>query len=426
MLLGFYTADTFISNASNTINPVGELSEIGYTYSRSVEKYIGNKGNLDIFNFGTLTTQQETLLQTVCSSVVLLIDNLVDYNTSSGALFSDVTALLGATVTDITLGNSVLNPVDGKLYPEWIEFTTLQQEDSWTFKIWLVDASFLTQYPLGQFEFINPLVNLQNLFYNFAASKATVLALTPTSLITKAASQIKAPVTGFDTLTIRVFNYLDQTQYFDMPVAVAFNGGIIHNNAAAYLTAFKDALLAGGVITLAQWLVILPSLVPINKYYVVVNWQNAAIINLAIPAPICSPTIKVASANTVATQYFPSYAYNEVDEFLDYTVALYKSVGLYILPALDNLDGRVSFRTKFDDYFLIPLSDINIEQMSPTTQNMTIVLDQLIRLAEVYKENMVLPNELVSIQQHGNFTYVCRTIDSTLLCVITRASALAA
>lgn len=424
MILGFYEIDGFINNTNNAVNPVGEISELGRTYSRNVSQYAGLKGVLNIFDLGTLTTGQQAVQNTATGAVAFLLDNIVTYNTSSGSVLADITAGLGNTVTNVTIGPNILNPVDNYLYPVWIKFTTQQQGLSWTYQVWLNNADFIENYPLGQFQFIYPVSSLLNLYTEYAASAAAVAALTPTSLTTLAAAQVTTAVTGYDSLTVKVVDVNDTTQHFLLPVLIAYNGGKTYCNALNEFSAFKTAVLASGNLTLQQWLAVIPSLVPLNKYYVNVNWNNPAIENLAVASPILSPTIPVTDSTTIATKYFSDYASGVVSEYLNYTVAVYKSAGLYILPDFNNLNGMISWQNLFPDYYLVNLSDINLQQMSPITQNVVALLDQLIRFAEVYTTSISLPAGY-TVQTRGNYTYVISSVDTTQLAVLTRASAIA-
>ena len=424
MISGFYTMDASVSNIDNSTNPVGELSELGRTYARNVTTYFGSNGFLEVFNTGQLTGNQTDILQQALTNVAGLLSNIVNYNTSSGTILADIAAELGSSVSGVAIGNTVLNPVDNVLYPEWIAFTSTQLAVSFEFKIWLVNTAFLADYPYGQFELIYPVTNLALLYTDFETSKNTVSLLNPTSLISLASQRIHHSVTGYTSFTIRVYNRLDQAQFFDLPILVAYNGGNLYNTQSAFLEQFKTEVLQSGILTLEDWLVVIPSLIPVNSYYVLPTWDNVAVSNLALIAPLGSPTIAPFTGVSIATRYFAEYTQPEVVNYLNYSVVLYKSLGVYVLPDIGNLDGRIPFRTKFHDYFLVPLSNINIEQMSVLTQNMTVLLDQLVRFAETYIDGQLILDEAISIQHHGIYTYVCKTVNSIKLCVLTRATAL--
>jgi len=424
MLIGFYNINSFINNNIGTVNPIGELSELGNTYSRTISQYAGTKGNLSIFDVGDLTISQRVLTQQVCTQIAGMLDNIVNYNTSSGNLLANFQAELGNTVTNLSLGLPILNPDDNQLYPTWIQFDTVQQGLVWTFKIWLSDTDFRNNYPAGHIQLIFPISNLAHLFSDYTGSAAIVNALKPTSLTILAANQVTDVVTGYDEMTIRVYNANDITQFFDFPVLVAFNGGDLFCNRVNYFKAFKDAILAVPGLTLAQWLTVIPSLEPLNKYYVLPNWINTAIVNLAVQSPICSPTILVSAPDAFAAKYFPDYTLQQVSDYLNYTVAMYKSLGLYIVPDLLNLDGRLPWRVKLPDYFLVSLNDLNIQQMSVATQNVVVLLDRMIRFAETYTVDTVLP-DTITIEKRGTLLYACSSIENIQLCVLTRASSIA-
>jgi len=419
MIQGFYTINSFINNTPGAINPVGELSEIGTTYAKSIQYFTGSNGTLNVFDVGGLSGS----ISSLAAVAVTALNGVPGYNTSSGTLINNMLAALGNGTSNVSIGNGVLNPIDNLLYPEWIQFNVTASGNTVSFKVWLVNASFLSQYPLGQIQLVYPINNLQLLFTNYTASAFAINSLNPTSLITDVATQVTGVVTGITTFTVNVYNAADTTQFFSMPIAVAYNGGPVFCNMANYILKLKSDLLASGAQTLNQWLNIIPALLPLSKFYFVPNWGNAAISNSALATPIISPTITVTDTTSFASTYFPDYASSHIVGFLDYTVMMYKSIGLFVLPDFTNLDGPLTFKAKFPDYFLVSVSDINLEQMSQVTVQMAVALDQVVRFAETWTTSTVLPAGYV-LETRNNQTYVNVNVTGATLSVLTRHSAL--
>jgi hypothetical protein len=421
MISGFFTINDYTNNTPNGVNPVGELSERSSTYARDVRSYANSVGALKVFDGGGLDTSDPTVFDIICETVSDLLVTIPGYTTAMGSLLVSITNALGSAAVGVTVGAAILNPIDSRVYPEYVSFSVNYNQQAYPVKIWLADTSFSAQYPYGHFDLITPITNLQNLYNGFIGCKAIIDGLTPSTLVNLIHNQVNYTYTGVDTLTVRVFNRLDQTDYFDLPVAVVYNGGGIFCNSGAYLNRLISDLVNGGSITLDEWVSIIPSLIPVNRYYVLPNWKNTSVVNLAVAAPLGSPTVYLESSDSWAAKYFPDYDPSVIAAKLNYTVGVYKSLGLYILPDHDNLDGVIPWRINFFDYFVVAVGDVNVEQMTPGTQLVVVAMDRLIRFAEAYLPGATLPADF-SIEMRGNYTYIYAIAGTTKLCVLTRES----
>ena len=421
--LGFFTEDSFISNLAGVVNTVGELSGLANTYARDVKIYNNSIGALNVYDTENITSAQALLSEAVHIQVAGILDNLGGWLQTNDTMLVKVTAAIGNYVNNIAVGNPILNIKTNTLYPEWIEFTFTENSLDWYYKIWLADAPFRLDYPKGQFEFIMPLDNMQLLYDNFALASAQAANIKLSHLIAKAHTQIHSVLTGYDTLTIRVFNIADTSSFFDLDILVAFNGGINYCNTAAYLNALASTLANGGSHSINDWLIIIPNLVPVNKYFFGVNWANTAISNLSLATPICSPSINPADITAYVNNVFHDYLPADITAKLNYSVAVYKSMGFFVLPDMANPDGALAFNVKFHDYFLSLINDINVEQMSRLTQYTVALLDQLLRIAENYTLGDVLPVDTATEVKNG-FIYITKRILDVNVCVISRKSLL--
>ena len=430
MLNAFLSVGNFSNGSSETPNPIGHLSNLGYTYSQVINTYSPANTNVDllVFDSGTLTTPEQAVLTSTCNEIASSLNGVIGYTLGSSTVNNVITTALGANASNITFGALVYNPIDRLYYPEWLEFTYVANSFSWIIKVWLANSDFIANYPLGQITLIYPISNLMDLYDNFVSSKTTVTELNQFSLINLLSSTYPGIVyTGITSLTFRVYEATDTTQYYDLPVLVAFNGGTLYCNPINYLAKFITILLGSSNLTLEQWATVIPTLQPFNKYYVNPNWINVSIPNPAVVSPILSPTIQYNPTipNAFYTNYFNDYTLTQVFSYLDYTTAVYKSMGLFILPALQNNDGRIRWHLKFPDYFVVPLSDGGIQQMSATTQHIVALLDQAIRFAEIYVEGVTPLPPGTTTEVRGNYVYIVQNVDTTQLAVLTRATAFA-
>lgn len=427
MIYGFLSFNSVLSNSHNTINPVGELSEKAITYSRSMDEYAGFNSNLTIFDIGAITGAQLTATPSSMRNLAMVLDNIPDYVINSNEVLANVTAAIGTSVINLTVGPAVVNPMDGKDYPSWIQFDYESNGYLWPVKVWLANDAFIQDYPLGQFQFIYPIVNLMDLYNNYASASLAVSQLTPISMTQLARSEPSlqsVALTGYDTLSLTVYNRANTSQFFEFPILIAYNGGSLFNNPVAYLTAFRNYLLTLSSHTLNDWLGIIPDLQPIDTYYINVNWKNTALSSHAIAEPysqIGSPTIPVIDVPAFKLRYFNGLTIPEVSDYLDYSIMMYKSLGFFSLPGLDNASGRISFRNAFSDYFIVAINDVNVQQMSPRTQELQAMLAYVVKIAETFQPSNLLPSD-VTLEHHNGFDYICKLGAGVKLNVLTRES----
>jgi hypothetical protein len=382
--LEFNTSDGVVG-----VSPVGQLSPIGLTYGPSTEYTAPTSpSQLRIFNPQTLpvfaTSGWMTTLATYLQAVV-------NYNATQSSIFNDILSVLGTRFSNVTMGPIVQNPVDSKGYPTYISFTYTTTLGVAQFKIWLVDAAFLLDYPDGIIQIVQPVEPVSNLYNSFTLSKTTVDLLNPLSIPNLiAALPVITPTTGVYSETFRVFNRTNSALWFDLPVAFVYNGGPIHNNPTTFLQAFIDYLLANTNITLDQWEIIIPSLLPTTKFYVIPDWDNISVDGVY---PIGSPTIGLVANVGINFKnlYFPELNDAQVDTFINYSVLQFGSMGIFSMPDVSNADGRMTFREKFDDYFVVPTNDPQINKMSSSTQNAIALLTNLVRYASNPTVDTTLP-----------------------------------
>ena len=456
MLTCFFEINSFIRNGSSP-STIGEISNLAKTYSTNVLEYPSVNGTLLVFDTGTLTTGEPAVLNNTCSAVSTLLSGISNYNNSSSTIIADLQATLGSSITVTSVGNTVLNPINGLNYPVSFTFTVVENTFTWAFQVWISNSDFLANYPLGSFKLIFPINSLQSLYTSYTTAHSTINGLTPTSLTSIINNIIIGGLTGYATNNVPVVNNLgvvtditstvassipitgtitgiteitaniviqnplDTTQSFILPVLVAYNGGPLFCNQINYFKAFVYSILNSGTQTEAQWLSVIPSLIPVNTYYFVVNWSNDAVTNGSLAYPIYSPTVPIIAPATFASTYFPDFSPAlTLENNINYTTFMYKSAGAYVIPDIGNLDGGITWHNKFPDYFLVASGDPNVGQMTSNTVTITAALNNLIQVAESYITGSTIPTG-TTILTRGSRVYLCQVYNAIKICVLTRA-----
>ena len=422
-IFGFFNFNQFINNADSTTNPVGELSGFCETFSRDVKEEPTSNGLFYIFNVSNLDLTSAQFLASIYTKISVKLDAVISGLQTQAPLLSNVSSLLGASVNTVSIGNLILNPLDGRQYPEYVSFLYEQDGSEWNIKVWFCDDSFRMQYPKGTIEIVNPLDNMSLLYNSWSIAKNLIAQFNLATMNNRLNAQIQnVQLTGTETIMLTVLNINDLSQSFKMPVLFAFNGGIVYCNLTNFLKTLADYLVALG-IPLDQWIIIIPDLIPVNRYYFIPDWLNISINSLAHPAPLYSPTTNLARFDDVYNKFFNNLLKDYYTAKINYATSVYKSIGLFILPADNNINGALPFHEYIHDYFVSLIGDVNIGQMSPQTQDFIIAFDNMIRLAETYQTigNMPLPAGITR-ENRDVYVYLVQRVDSLEVALLTRQS----
>ena len=435
MIHSFFTINNLVDNTSNITSPVGELSGKARTYAKDVKVYSKVDGDLNVFNVPADSSDWTiTNIDIICNAAATKLCGLANIPTT-GTLLAKVNAAVNA---DSTFMVTAVSPTfilyQGKEYPDWITVTVRQVvnlvNSDTDIKVWLSDSAFLADYPLGEIEIISVIPNLIDLYERYAYCKQLNTANRGTAeLITLANQQVTLPVTGYDTISVTIVNHNNTQDSFELELLVAYNGGIIACNALQYFLKFRQMFIdsVGDKYPLIDILVVIPDIIFTTKYYIVPMWDRVAVDNVSLISPIKSPTINVCNVNMKPYFQGPNLNYSDlqISTLINYTVALYNSTGMFVGPSLINPIGIRTWSETFHDYFLVPLNDVNIMQMSIVTQNMRTLLDRLLVLAEAYTLESPLTQD-INISVVNGHTYLSgSTPNGVRLYVMTKLSYLA-
>jgi hypothetical protein len=426
-IYGFYVINGFINNAPNVVNAIGELGNKTATYSRDVKQFPNAEG---IFNLFSTTEPDDYVydrINIIGNTISTLLNGLSDYTINGDGLLDDMERFFGEEAITVSVGPGILNTVDSKLYPSYIEFTKdvgSLDVHVVTVKIWLSNLHFRDEYPNGTFNLIYPISNLQTLYDNYSTCRTQVLNLSATFFTTKLTQDLPGVIlTGTEVFTVTVHNRLNDAQSFEMPILVAFNGNANYCNEINYTARLVEDLLDPGLHNLDDWNSVIHLATNINEYFIIPRWNDTAVSNNSLAFPIYTPSVAKTDLlfEAIADNYFPDFTLSEVEDFIVYTTAVYKSLGFYALPALNNPDGRLSFKGKWEDYFVVKVNDPNIGQMGVETRQMAVLLDSLLIEAERYALGDTL-SVGTTVVSRNDMLFLTRISGSIKLSVLARMS----
>ena len=425
-LFSFVEIKSLISTTPGVVSDVGELSPYCRTFtpdvrvtSRSIiNSYDFGSEGLDtspIISAGNTAYNKLSIMLNGCiglgignvGPIVDRIQTLFDNNPISGDDHTYDVIEAGQTVTDSLL-----------YYPSYFK-VNVTNASAVVFEIyvWLVDSNFNTttvdnfrdQFPLATFNVVPPLLtsldgspvtNCLDFILNFSMARSTITSRTVQANIDRAQTfLIGKVVTGFEYITLRVYNYNNHAQFFDCPLVVGYNGqkGVTYNNN---LNAFLNYLLSlGGGFTPEDWLNVIPQLEATGTYYVIPQWDKVAVPNAApLGAPVWyNSSIKAVRipllANACLSEMFTS---EQIDSITEATVIEYKNIAVVVVPDTANNGGHaLSLGDNYTDFTSLALSELPLSQPSLAIQDGISDIIAVLAHAETYVNGVsVLPSQL--------------------------------
>lgn len=416
-LHAFATRDEFIDNGTMKISPIGELSTEAETYA--LDKGIHTLPNIPsttLFSFKSLRDAAEVevpvpVLQNSIELSQWLFNKCLDntFVANNNIVNQGIQAEYRNRLDRIKIGR-VIGDSQNRYMPEFIEFSIKGLNEDNRIKIWFVDSSFRQQYPYHDIVVIPAIDNLDDFF----GDVDLVLATKVDELLPKIHDKAnhvkgKSPYTKILTFNYEWYNPSNTEQRKVFPWTVLIYGGINSN-----LDLIKDAIvkhvLAHSTYERNRWEKIFPDLFVPSEYIIAPLWTRYSVPNKSIVAGMFSPTIKYAEIPEFTKKVFGAYTEAHLNQNLEISSSLYKSLALFICGHPQNRLAPISFYEKWPEYALMRSVSDDFNRFSLDTQMFVKSLTELLKWADESTPDTELPEHMTRMQR-GDIYYVAITID---------------
>lgn len=442
-LKGFVQINGLINNKLATVAPIGEMSPIGFTYSREKATYSTAETpglELTVYSINNedvpLPEWDDVTLDAALGTShaihvanMLKICNWVYVQALSGRFSpnadnfkSQYLAQWGETYS---LNESGLMTQGVNMWcPAFIDITF---EDSDAVanrsRIWFSGEAFDAQFDEFEIKVVNPIANIDDFFTGYTHVKALVNAETVSVLMEK----IQAIKNGYpDTNVVTTaFDWIDPINR-NLIKSVDWTT-VIYGAAGDNLDSIKAAIVKHVLTTsshpLAEWEVIFPDIFTATEFIITPMWNHYSIPNRELEAGLYSPIVPMddAIALAVATAKGTGYTEPHVKNVLQIAANTYKSISLAIIGGPQNRYGVDKFNHQFKDYLSIPSTNLDFQRMNKTTRDFVLILSGMLRLAETMTLTSSVPREHTRTIREG-IVYLSRTFDRVQYLVVTKFS----
>lgn len=429
-LKGFIRIPSLANNDKDIVNPVGELSSLGYTYAK-------DKG---IYTHSTLASAPKVSLLTFMSQedddVVVVLPSVADYllemgqwayeRGTDGSILDDGAEFIRRfnTAFPEKVGTQIGKMVsDGSIWlPDWISFRLTNGDvGANEVKIWFSDVSFRRQYDEYDITVIPPIENLDD-FFESAAVVSELVGL-QTNPVLMDLIQEKADVYPYTVIKSRLYDWLEKGNVANTVLTgwTVLIYGAAGNSDDLIREAIVDHILSNSTHGREDWIEIFPDLFKSTEYMLIPFWHRFSIPDRILQSGIYSPAINLKEAISVSKRLMVNYPSAHVDDYVSTLSTTYKSVALVACGGPDNRDKVYSIYGRHSDYIAVQTTSPDFSRMSAKTQGWVKLLNAMLIAAETVSEYSDVPAGVSRLNRDG-IIYVSASYQRVQYIMVTKYS----
>jgi len=410
-LKGFFSFSGLVDNTTEVVAAVGELSAHSQTFARDRALFASSTGEQQTAPTVELTVFSSKRVDTLAAVdvpapfVTKLLDigrwcytnsTLGNFGTDSTLFYNALIAAFPGLITKATIGEMRSGKGVVKL-PEYIDlyFDADVAGSNWGaertylnlshIRIWMSDAAFQSQYDEYEIDIVAPLDDIDQFFQSPAQVSLAMNNIALSTIIQRVNDA--AGTNPYTVLREMGFKYRapsDDTFVVQVPFFFIIYGRA-GDGADRLRQALQDWILAHSSHDRDEWVAIFPDIFLVTEFVIVPMWSSYAIPNQTLQMGVHSPSVTLERAVQLAHGLITGYQYSEahINSALNIVSTLYGSLQLLISGGPNNSGGLIRFNQVWKDYITTPTSSTDFNRMSPTTQQFVLLLEQMLKTAEV-------------------------------------------
>lgn len=430
VLKAFVVMQPLSDNSPGALSPIGELSTYSKTFSTEIGHYSrAAQPAVDLYSF--FSHQSTTGAVSVPAAIQdpLLVLSQWLYQQSVTGTFSEnkqtftstLLAEFGSQIENLDVGDMVAADDGVSWLPQYLSFKLSGVAEDNTIKLWFSDDAFRRQYDEYAIRIVPPVDDLNNLIATPLEVKARLDQLDDHDRM----ERIELAKAGDPTTRVRVdifpwFNPLQPEISLNTSWAILIYGPG-GDNVDNIRNALIDYILANSTYTRDVWEQYLPDIFKITEYILTPVWDVYSIPNESQLAGLFSPTLRWSTLLEKAKTTAPQYPVVHVEEYLESSVSIWRSLGFLIVGGPDNRDEVYTFSERWSDYIVIPTTSVEFARMSPLSQGFVQRLTEMLKIAEHLTEFSDIPLHMTRVIRDG-ILYLVSTYEDVQYLVVSRQS----
>jgi hypothetical protein len=409
---GFMVIQPLADNTPGAIAQLGELSTYAKTFSKDIGHYSRSaEPDVDLMVFHSqIDDGVQTEIRVAYRDPILELGQWL-YTNAIGGFFngseSEFSSLLLAEfsdrLTDLNVGQMVQEGDTTTWLPQYLDFKVVAPGvDAENFiRLWLSDQAFRAQYDEYTIEVVPPIDALDDFFKTAVEVKALLDQYNDTERMQRIQAVIGDKPPTHQRVELYTWANPIQPDYeLTTPWTLVIYGPAGNNidNIKATLSSY---ILANSARDRAAWEEFIPDLFKATEFIITPLWANFSIPNETLVKGLYSPTIRHKTVLAIARLTATRYPSAHVDDVVETSVANWRSMGFLAVGGPDNRDAINTLSQKFPDYIAIPTDSGEFGRMSPDTQNWTVLLSNMMRVADDMTEYSDLPIGMSRLERDG-------------------------
>lgn len=419
LIKGFALNRRFIDNAKDVVSEIGELSTMGFTFSKEPRVYSSQTfPTISLVHFPSKGSDTGTALPIpdaqanhvlkVINTIYLKSDSTTSF-ISPGEFLQYLLTQMPTEVGAVMIGGSVV--MGDRSIIEWLQWTNLSGPPGNVNKIWFTNDAFVGQFDEYDITVIPPFLPLDQFFGQAAAVKALLATRTYSAeyeAINGARGNSPESVVWGNT-----YNYVNPLNNADRTPAkfACVIYGMAGTNEDVIKQSIIDYLLANSHHTRDEWKQILPELFQRREFLVYPQWNSIAIENTeggsnAVYSPVIMPLEVVEQMVLDSFEYSPAH----VRTYAQTMAFPYMSIALGTIGHVENQAAALKITQLFEDYFFTNTTSLDFKRMSAKTQGWVLQLHNMVRIARDLSSSSTIPVGYSRVTR-GNKLFVSKSYD---------------
>lgn len=402
ILYGFAHIGHLVDNTPDVVGPVGELSSYSMTFARDKLIYTNvDQPNLNLVVFFyegddgvvTLTNSEQVKLIEVCDWVFKQA-RFGNFSESISEFQTKFITEFGGEV-DIHESGAMINFGNNQNCPESITVSPpgLGETNRWV--IWMSDDAFRNQCPTSHIEVVAPIPKLDDFFEDAATVHGKVVP--PDIQGMNDTARILQGGYPYTDLRTWKFDWVDPNNENNrIPTFwLTIHWGDAGNNLDQAKEAIRNHILANSDRDREDWAQIFPDIFTSTEFMIIPHYDLIAVPSKTRQSAIYSPTTNYAKCLHDATRLIKGTGYNlsHIENVLETTSSLYRSLALTIVGGPENRDGINKFTLRYPDYINVATTHVDFGYMKEETREFIMILSELLSVSETATPSSSIPRK---------------------------------
>lgn len=427
ILYAFAHVGHLVDNTPDVVGPIGELSSYSMTFARDRLIYTDlNHPNVNLVVFQNRDLEgNDKVLPLQDRTDILRISEWIISQGRGGNFDESVSDFQTAFIThfgdefEIIESGPMVMFGQNRYCPESINVTRVGHTADYLWTLWLSDDAFRNQCPISHIEIVPPVDDIDLLLEDVTTVSGIV---NPPNMMwmNNQARELQDSKPYTDLRTWR-FDWMDPDSFNSALSThwLTLHWGDAGNNIDSVKNAIKEYILAHTARDPDDWATVFPEIFTSTEFMIIPHYDLVALPSKFRQSGIYSPTTNHAKCLADAVEHIrgPGYDPVHIEDVLETTPTLYRSIAVSIIGGPDNREGINRFTLRYPDYMNIATTHVDFGYMTEETREFVMLLNEMLLLADTATASSTIPRKFNRITREGQ-VYIATSFKDFLYLIV--------